>query len=86
MNINTTSEAKSGAKANANAKGSAEKVLAFLNSAKGLYWMEALSLMDAIDLGIVVLQDCAGFFTVRLSTCDVMQQLTVSRMNRALWR
>ena len=70
----------------ADAKKSAEKVLAFLNSAKGLYWTEVLSLMDAVDRGIVGLQDCASFFTVRPFTCDVMQQLTVSRMNRVLWR
>ena len=72
--------------ANVNAKKNAKKVLAFLNSVKGLYWVEVLSLMDAVDQGVVVLQDCAGFFTVCAFTRDVMQQLTVSRMNRALWR
>ena len=72
--------------ANVEAKGSAEKVVAFLDSVKGLYWVEVLSLMDAVDRGIVMLQDCASFFTVRPFARDVMQQLTVSRMNRALWR
>lgn len=42
--------------------------------------------MDAVDLGIVKLQDCAGFFTVRPSTCGVKKQLKFSGMNRASWR
>lgn len=60
---------------------SAEKTLAFLSSVKGLYWIEVLSLMDAVDQGIVELHDCAGFFTVRLFSRKVMQQLIVPRMN-----
>ena len=72
--------------ANVDAKMSAKKVLAILSTVKGLYWVEVVSLMDVVDRGIVVLQDCASFFMVRPSACDVMQQLTFSRMNRMSWR
>lgn len=46
---------------------SARKVFTFLNSVKGLYWVQALSLIDGVDRGIVVLRDCGRIFTVRLS-------------------
>lgn len=58
---------------NIDVKKSAEKVFAFLNSGKGLYWIEALSLMDVVDWGIVILQDCAGLFIVRPSSRDVVR-------------
>lgn len=45
-------------------KNNTEKIFAFLNSRMALFWLEALSLMDVIDRGIVILQDCARFFTV----------------------
>lgn len=69
-----------------NAKKTAEKVLTFLDSAKGLYWIEALSLMEAIDRGVVLLQECARLFAVRTSACVVMRKLTNTRPNRASWR
>ena len=47
-------------------KGCGEQVFAFLHSLNALYWIEALSLLDAIDRGIVALQDCTSFFAVRL--------------------
>lgn len=71
---------------NIDVKKSTEKVFALLNSKKGLYWIEALSLMDAVERGIVILQDCAGLFTVRPSSREVIQQLIISRVNRASWR
>lgn len=46
-------------------EGSTDKVLGLLNSRKALFWVEALSLMDVVDRGIVILQDCAHFFAVR---------------------
>ena len=45
-------------------KGSDAQIFAFLNSLKTLFWVEALSLMDAVDRGNVILQDCVRFFTV----------------------
>lgn len=50
---------------NVNAKESTEKVHALLGSGKGLYWMEAMSLMDAVERGIVILQDCVHFFALQ---------------------
>lgn len=52
---------------------SAEKVLAFLDSRKTLFWVEGLSLMDTVDRGILILQDCARFFTVRISSRNFVQ-------------
>lgn len=52
-------------------KESAEKVLTFLDSLKTLFWIEALGLMDVVDRGVVILQDCAYLFTVRLSFRNV---------------
>lgn len=49
-------------------KESAKTILSFLRSRKTLFWVEALSLMDVVDRGIFVLQDCARFFTVNPST------------------
>lgn len=71
---------------NVDTKESAEKVLVFLSSVKELYWIEAMSLMDAVERGIAILQDCAKFFIVRPSSCVVVQQLTVFRVNRASWK
>lgn len=51
-------------------KNSAEQVVAFLNTQSALFWVEALSLLDAIDQGIVALQDCAQLFAVRPPSCD----------------
>lgn len=63
---------------------STEEVLSFLTSQTTLFWIEALSLMDAVDRGIVILQDCALLFTVRPSSCycDGEQQLTMPRIMR----
>lgn len=58
---------------NVDAKKSAGKVFALLNSEKGLYWIEALSLMDAVERAIVILQDCARIFSVRPSSRDDIQ-------------
>lgn len=52
---------------------SAEKVHAFLKSRKTLFWMEVLSLTDAVDRGVVMLQDCASFFTVRPDFRDIVR-------------
>lgn len=52
-------------------KESAEKVLTFLDSLKTLFWIEALGLMDVVDRGVAILQDCAYLFTVRLSFRNV---------------
>lgn len=54
------------AKSDVDRKESAEKVHEFLNSRKTLFWVEALSLMNVVDRGIVILQDCVDFFVVRL--------------------
>lgn len=63
--------------------GSEEKVLAFLSSLKTLFWVETLSLLDVIDKGIVLLQDCARFFAVRPSFRNVVRLLTNPRLNQA---
>lgn len=47
------------------AESSVKKVLAFLSSCNALFWVEALSLLGGIDRGVVILQDCSRFFTVR---------------------
>lgn len=75
------------AESNVDAKENAEKVLGMLNSRKALFWVEALSLMDVIDRGILILQDCAHFFTVRSYPHNLVQRvMTNFRLNRALWR
>lgn len=48
-------------------EGSTKKILGFLVSREALFWVEALSLMDAVDRGIVILQDCTCLYTVRPS-------------------
>ena len=64
-----------------------EEVLAFLTSVKGFYWIEAISLMDVVDRGIVILQDCASFYIVRLFTRNSVQYvITKSRLNRVSWK
>lgn len=50
------------------AKESAEKVHEFLNSRKTLFFFEVLSVMDFVDRGVIMLQDCARFFAVRASS------------------
>lgn len=55
---------------------SAVKVLVLLTSEKGLHWIEALSLMEAVDKGVVVLQECARLFAMRPSSWVVVQKLT----------
>lgn len=62
-----------------------EQVCAFLESRKVLFWMEALSLMDTVERGIVILQDCTRLFTVRLHFLhhDNLQQLTKLRLTQA---
>lgn len=67
---------------NVGASKSAGKVFALLNSEKGLFWIEVLTLMDAVERAIVILQDCARIFSVRPSSRDDMQRLTVCRMRR----
>lgn len=68
-------------------KRSADKVLGLLSSRKTLFWVEALGLMDVVDRGIVILQDCVGFFAVRTSSrISVQRVMTNFRLNRALWR
>lgn len=42
----------------------AKKVHEFLDFQKALFWVEALSVMDVVDRGIVGLQDCARLFVV----------------------
>lgn len=68
-------------------KASAEKVLAYLNSLnslKTLFWMEVLSLLGAVNRGVVVPQDCAQFLTVGPLSCNVVQLLTNDRSVRAV--
>lgn len=55
------------------AKRNAEKVHEFLASRKTLFWVEALSVMDVVDRGIVILQDCAHFFAVRSYPRNLVQ-------------
>lgn len=58
---------------NVSASKSAGKVFALLNSEKGLYWIEVLTSMDAVERAIVILQDCVRIFTVRPSSRDGIQ-------------
>lgn len=63
-------------------KKSAEKVLGLLNSRKTLFWVEALSLMDVVDRGVMILQDCARFFAVRASSRNFVQRVMINfRLN-----
>ena len=64
----------------------AVKVHEFMSSPKTLFWVEALSLMNAVDRGIVALQDCARFFAVRPSSRDFVRLLTTSRAIGVSWR
>lgn len=57
-------------------EGRGGQVFAFLRSLNALYWIEALSLLDAVDRGIVALQDCASFFAVGPPSLYDMQRLT----------
>lgn len=50
-----------------------EKACTFLNSPKALYWVELLSLLGAVEQGILILQDCSRLLTVRPSSINVVQ-------------
>ena len=69
-------------KSDGDVKECAKKAYEFLSSREALFWVEVLSLMDVVDLGIIVLQDCARFFTVRQIFCEIARLLTTSRANR----
>lgn len=52
---------------------SGARVHAFLNSPKALYWTEVLSLLDAVDRGILLLRNCTRFFAVCLNSYNILR-------------
>lgn len=59
-----------------------DRVDAFLNSPKALFWIEVLSLLGVIEGDISILQDCANLFSVSSSFAVLWGKLTFLRIGQ----